>query len=106
MKKDDKLSWGITLLFFGILFLLKIWGKAPAELAHYAFNIKNFPIIIGLIFLIFNDNRGIGIVLLVLGLFMRFDLISKTTNQISPYIFPVVLIIVGGLFIWGFKKGK
>lgn len=106
MKKDDKLSWGITLLFFGILFLLKIWGKAPAELSQYAFNIKNFPIVVGIIFLIFNDNRAIGIVLLVLGLFMRFDYIMHMTNHMSPYIFPGILIVVGALFIWGFKKGK
>jgi hypothetical protein len=100
MKEDDKLSWGITLLFFGILFLLKIWGHAPETLAHYAFNIKNFPIVIGIIFLIFNDNRGIGISMITLGVFMRFDLVMKMTNNMSAYIWPGLLIIIGGILLY------
>lgn len=83
MNTGDKLSWGVTLLFFGILFLLKIWGHVPAEIAHHVFNIKNFPIVIGIIFLIFNDVRSIGITLITLGVFMRFDLVMKITNNVS-----------------------
>ncbi len=106
MKKSDKLSWGVTLLFFGIMFLLRIWGNAPHGLAQYAFDVRNFPIAAGVIFLIFHDTRAIGIAMLILGVFMRFDLIMKTTNQLSPYVWPIVLIIIGGVMIWGFKKGK
>jgi hypothetical protein len=104
MKKDDKLSWGITLLFFGILFLLKVWGHAPRELAQYAFDVRNYPIIIGVIFLIFNDTRSIGITLLILGLFMRIEYLIHLTRPFSVYIIPALMIVIGAVFV--VRKGK
>ncbi len=105
MKKDDKLSWGVTLLFFGILFLLK--GHLPSEL-QMALDIKNFPIFIGIIFLIFNDTRSIGITLLILGVFMHYDFVQKLLMSVSPsfapYIFPALLVVLGAFFI--FRRGK
>lgn len=106
MKKDSQLSWGVTLLFFGVLFLLKVWGQVPRDIAQYVFDIRNFPIVIGIIFLIFHKIRAIGFTLIVLGIFMRFDEVMKLTNSISPYIWPALLILAGGIMIFGFKKGK
>ena len=106
MKKENKLSWGVTLLFFGILFLLKIWGHAPAEIANYAFDVRNFPIVVGIIFLIFHSDRSIGVAMIVLGIFMRFEYLVRLTKPISVYIFPALLIVVGAIMVFGVKKGK
>jgi len=106
MKKDDKLSWGATLLFFGLLFLLKILGAATPEIAHYAFDTRNFPIVVGIIFLIFHQNRSLGLLLIAVGIFSRFDYLMQLTNSISKYIWPGLLIAFGAMMIVGVKKGR
>lgn len=105
-KKDNRLAWGVTLLVFGILFLVRQLHILPPDISTFAFNIKNYPFIIGIIFIIFHANREIGIVLLVLGLIYRLSDIIRWTQNISDYIWPAVLIIAGILLIYGLKKGK
>ena len=50
--KDNRLAWGISLLLFGVMFLLRQLGIFSPEIADVLFDFKNFPLIIGVIFLI------------------------------------------------------
>ena len=103
-KKDNRMAWGVTLLVFGCLFLFRQLQLVPSEIAPYLFDFKNYPILIGVIFLLFHSNKNIGIVLIVVGLLFRISDIIQLTRHISDYIWPVLLILAGGIMIFGNKK--
>jgi len=103
-KKDNRLAWGVTLLVFGSLFLIKQLEIMPSGIAPYIFDFKNYPLIIGVIFLLFNSNKNIGIVLIVVGLLFRLSDIIQLTRHVSDFIWPVLLIIAGAIMVFGIKK--
>ena len=103
-KKDNRLAWGVTLLVFGSLFLTRQLQILPSGIAPYIFDLKNYPLIIGLIFLLFHSNKNIGIVLIVVGLLFRLSDIIVLTRHISDFIWPVLLILAGGIMVFGVKK--
>ena len=103
-KKDNRLAWGVTLLVFGSLFLIRQLQILPSGISPYIFDFKNYPVIIGLIFLLFHSNKNIGIVLIVVGLLFRLSDIIQLTRHVSDFIWPVLLIIAGGIMVFGVKK--
>ncbi len=103
-KKDNRLAWGVTLLIFGCLFLLKQIHILPAEFEPYIFDFKNYPLIMGVIFLLCHSNKNIGIVLIVVGLLFRLSDIIQLTRHISDFIWPVLLILAGAILVFGKKK--
>jgi len=100
IKKANNLSWGVTLLVFGCLFMIKQLQLLPPEISIYVFDYKNYPLIVGLIFLLFHNNKNIGIVLIVVGLLLRLSDIIEITKHISDYIWPALLIIAGAILIF------
>ncbi|NDV46963.1 hypothetical protein D0T49_07875 [Paludibacter sp. 221] len=106
MKKDSRLAWGVTLLLFGILFLLKQLGIVPANVAGVLYDVRNYPIFIGVIFLICYRNKSVGWILLLVGVLLRISDIIKLTSQWSNFIWPVLLIVAGVILVFGVKKGK
>ena len=105
-KKDNRLAWGVTVLVFGCLFLVRHLQIFPPEVATYIFDIKNYPFIIGIIFLLCHSNKNIGIVLIIVGLIFRLSEIIRWTQHISDYVWPVLLIIAGVIMVFGRKKGR
>lgn len=99
-KKANNLSWGVTLLVFGCLFMIKQLQLLPPEISIYVFDYKNYPLIVGLIFLLFHNNKNIGIVLIVVGLLLRLSDIIEISKHISDYIWPALLIIAGAILIF------
>lgn len=106
MTKDNRLAWGVSLLVFGVLFLINQLHLLPSNISDFLFDFKNYPIILGIIFLLFHKNKNIGIVLLVVGLLFRLQNIIHWTRNISEYIWPILLIIAGAILVFGVKKGK
>ncbi|MEI8086141.1 MAG: hypothetical protein WCG93_07990 [Paludibacter sp.] len=102
LKNDNRLAWGITLLVFGVLFLLRQLQIIPSEIAVYLFDFKNYPLIMGIIFLLSHSNKSIGIVLIVVGLLFRLSDIIQLTRHVSDYIWPLLLITAGAILV--FKK--
>ena len=103
-KKDNRLAWGVTLFVFGCLFLLRQLQLLPSEISPYIFDLKNYPLIMGVIFLLFHSNKNIGIVLIVVGLLFRLSDIIQLTRHISDFIWPVLLIVAGAIMVFGIKK--
>ena len=103
-KKDNRLAWGVTLLIFGCLFLLKQVHILPSEFESYIFDFKNYPLIMGIIFLLCHSNKNIGLVLIVVGLLFRLSDIIQLTRHISDFIWPVLLILAGAIMVFGKKK--
>ncbi len=98
-KKDNTLAWGITLLVFGCLFLTRQLQIFPPEVAHILFDFKNYPFIMGIIFLLAHSNKNIGIVLIIVGLMFRLSDIIQLTKHISDYIWPFLLIVAGVILV-------
>lgn len=103
-KKDNRLAWGVTLLVFGCLFLVRQLQILPAEILPYLFEFKNYPLIMGVIFLFFHSNKNIGIVLIVVGLLFRLSDIIQLTRHVSDFIWPVLLIVAGAVMVFGVRK--
>jgi len=103
-KKDNRLAWGITLLVFGCLFLFKQLHILSPEIAPIIFDFKNYPILMGVIFLLFHTNKNIGIVLIAVGLLFRLSEIIQMTRHISGYVWPVLLILAGAIMVFGNSK--
>jgi hypothetical protein len=99
-KNDNRLAWGVTLLVFGCLFLIRQLHVMSAELANIVFDFKNYPLIIGIIFLLCHSNKNIGFVLIVVGLLFRLSDIIHWTRDISDFIWPVLLITAGALLVF------
>jgi len=99
-QKDNRLAWGVTLLVFGCLFLLRQLQIIPAEIATYVFDFKNYPLLIGLIFLLCHKNKNIGLVLIAVGVLFRLSDIIMWTRDITNYIWPLLLIIAGALLVF------
>jgi hypothetical protein len=98
-KKDNTLAWGITLLVFGCLFLIRQLQILPPDVAHILFDFKNYPFIMGIIFLLAHSNKNIGIVLIIVGLLFRLSDIIQLTKHISDYIWPFLLIVAGVILV-------
>ena len=99
-KKDNYLAWGITLLVFGFLFLIRQLHILPPEAADLIFDFKNYPFIMGIIFLLASPNKNIGIVLIVVGLLFRLSDIIHLTRNVSDYIWPFLLIVAGLIIVF------
>ena len=104
--KDNRLAWGISLLLFGVMFLLRQLGIFSPEIADVLFDFKNFPLIIGVIFLIWHKNKSIGMILIVVGLLLRLQEIIHWTQNLLEFVWPLLLIAAGIILLFGVKKGK
>ena len=104
--KDNRLAWGISMLLFGVMFLLRQLRLFSPEIADVLFDFKNFPLIIGVIFLIWHKNKSIGMILLVVGLLLRLQEIIHWTQNLSEFVWPLLLIAAGIILLFGVKKGK
>ncbi|MDR2840315.1 MAG: hypothetical protein LBV75_03475 [Paludibacter sp.] len=105
-KSNNSLAWGITLIVFGVLFLIRQCHFLPADISYYVFDYKNFPVIMGIIFLIFHSNKNIGWVLIIVGVLFRLNDIIRITRSISDFVWPVLIIIAGVIIAFGVGRKK
>ncbi len=103
-QKDNRLAWGVTLLVFGFMFLIRQLHILPPDLAEIIFDFKNYPLVIGIIFLLTHSNKNIGLVLIVVALLFRLSDIIHWTRSISDYIWPLLLIVAGAILVFGMRK--
>lgn len=106
MQKDSRLAWGLSLLVFGVLFLVRQLNIISPAIADLVFNFKNYPLILGIVFLIAYKNKTAGIVLIALSVLFRLSEIIRLTQHVSDFIWPVLLILAGVVVIFSTKGGK
>ena len=104
MKNQNQLAWGVSLLVFGCLFLLRQLNFIPAGVAAYIFDIRVYMLIMGVIFLIFHSTKSIGWILIGLGLVFGLSDIIRFTKKIAEYIWPLLLVIAGAVLIFTKKR--
>lgn len=102
---NDKLSLGITLLIFGLLFLLDKLGLLVQIPIKYNFiSVSCFFLVAGITFILTQPKRGLSWVLLAIGVFLNSDIFFGWMNMYSKFIVPIILVIVGIVMIVTSKK--
>lgn len=106
MQKDSRLAWGLSLLTFGVLFLVRQLNILPEPVSEMIYNYKNYPLILGIIFLLSHKNKTPGLVLIVVAMIFRLSDIIRLTQHISDFIWPTLLIVAGSILVFGVVKAK
>lgn len=104
---NDRLSYGITILIFGVVFLLdKIHVLDKIPYAGNLLNIGIFFLIAGIVFLITQPKKVLGWVFLGIGILTNADLFFGWMSNYSSLIVPIGLIIVGAIMVLTGKKNN
>ena len=89
-NKDTYKATAITLIVFGVLYLAD-------KLLSWVMNRDNFLLYTAVIFLLFKNDKSVGLVLTGLWLILNFGLITALLGTMSAYLLPVALLVVGGI---------
>lgn len=101
--KDTYLATSITLIVVGILFLIDRLINLSARLG-WLVNRDNLLLFTAVIFLIFKRDKSIGIVLLAIWAILNIGLIISLLGQLSSYLLPLVLLLVGIILFILYKR--
>lgn len=95
-KSNDRLSYGITILIFGVLYLLdKVGFLAKIPYGNKLISVGVFFLIAGIVFLFTQPKKILGWIFLVVGVILNADLFFGWMASYSNLIVPIALIIAG-----------
>ena len=106
-KQSDRMDWGITLLLFGVIYLIhktRVADNLP--LVQFLTNPGTYFLVAGIVFLIYRKEKTLGIILTAIGLIIHSDLFFGWMKNYSNLIVPIVLIVVGGILILAGRKNR
>lgn len=106
--KETRLCTGITLAFYGLLLLLNAFGvfralsvKIRMELLDW----RTFLLYGAISFLIFKKDKTIGLLLLVAGLFTRFNTVYGYIMDYQFLVVPLTFVTAGSwLLVQALRK--
>lgn len=102
---NDRLSYGITILIFGVLFLLdKLGFLKHIPYGYKLISVGVFFLIGGIVFLITQPKKILGWILLGVGIVLNADLFFGWISDYSNLIVPLGLIIAGVAMVLTAKK--
>ena len=101
---DCRIGWGLSLIFFGILFTLYHFGVGDSWFS-WLFNPKNYPIYAGIIFF-FTHNYIMSAVWFLLAAILRIGLIVYAAQNYKELVIPFIFIVAGLLLIAFTKNGR
>lgn len=105
-KSNDYLSYGITFLILGVLYLLdytKLLAKIPY--GESLISIGAFFLIAGVIFIITQPKKALGWIFLVIGIIFNADLLLGWIISLPYLVVPIALMIIGiGMVLISKKK--
>lgn len=104
-KSNDRLSYGITILIFGVLFLLdKLHLLDKVPYGDKLVSVGVFFLIAGIVFLITQPKKVLGWVFLGVGVLLNADTFFGWMSSYSNLIVPLGLIIAGVAMVLTAKK--
>lgn len=104
-KSSDRLSYGITILIFGVLFLLqKIGILAKIPYGDSLISVGAFFFIAAAVFLITQPKKALGWIFLAVTLLLNADFFFGWVSGYSHLLVPAGLIIAGVAMILSAKK--
>lgn len=107
MAKDteNRLAYGLTILVFGVLFLLdKVGILARIPYGKEFISIGSLFLVAGIIFLLTKTEKKMGIIFTGIGVVINSDLFFGWMRSYSSLIVPIVLIVVGLIMVLASKK--
>ncbi|MFV0418446.1 MAG: LiaF transmembrane domain-containing protein [Dysgonomonas sp.] len=104
-KSNDRLSYGITILIFGILYLLdKVGFLNKIPYGEHLISVGVFFLIGGIVFLITQPKKVLGWIFLIIGIILNADLFFGWLANYSNLVVPIALIIAGTAMVLTAKK--
>lgn len=104
---NDRLSYGLTILIFGLLYLLdKIGILAQIPYGKNLISVGAFFLIAGIVFLCTQPKKAMGWIFLAVGIFLNADFFLGWISIYSKYLVPLALVVVGLIMVFTSKKGK
>ncbi|NDW09242.1 hypothetical protein [Dysgonomonas sp. 520] len=101
----DRLAYGLTILIFGVLFLLDKTGVlSHIPYADRLVHVGSLFLIAGIVFLSTRAERVTGIVLTSVGVILSADLFFGWMKNYSTLIVPILLIVAGLILVLTAKK--
>lgn len=94
-NKDTYKATGITLMVFGVLYLLDKLVHFAALGLPWVMQKDNFLLYTAIIFLLVKHDKSVGLVLVGLWLVLNFGLITALLGTMSAYLLPLALLVIG-----------
>lgn len=94
-NKDTYKATAVTLILFGILYLLDKLVHFSTTGMPWIMEKDNFLLYTGIIFLLLKQDKSVGLVLTGLWLVLNFSLITALLGTMSAYLLPLALLLVG-----------
>lgn len=102
---SDRMSYGITILIFGILFLVQKLGiLAQIPYGEKAISISSFFLIAAVVFIATQPKKALGWIFLAVTLLLNADFFFSWIKGYSYLLVPAGLIIAGLAMILSGKK--
>lgn len=95
---------GIVLMFLGLFLIADLADIIPWRLRDFLFTWQALLIFLGLVFLSNRENKGTGIILIVIGSFFLFPRMIHVPDYWRSLFWPAMLIILGLVVIFGSRK--
>mgnify|MGYP000955727454 CR=1 FL=1 len=96
-NRDTYKATAITLIVFGILYLIDKLVSFSSIGLPWVMNKDNFLLYTAVIFLMFKHDKSVGLVLIGLWLILNFGLIAALLGTMSAYLLPVALLVIGAI---------
>ncbi len=96
-NRDTYKATAITLIVFGILYLVDKLVHFSAIGLPWVMNKDNFLLYTAVIFLLFKHDKSVGLVLIGLWLILNFGLITALLGTMSAYLLPLALLALGAI---------
>ena len=94
-NKDTYKATSITLMVFGVLYLLDKLVHFAALGLPWVMQKDNFLLYTAVIFLLVKHDKSVGLVLAGLWLALNFGLITTLLGTLSAYLLPLALLVIG-----------
>lgn len=102
--KDTYLGAAVFLLWMGMLHLVdRFWGWSSLGLS-WIMQKDNVLLYAALIFLWFKEDKSLGLGLTGIWLVLNVDLIVALLGQMSGFLMPLALMLLGGVFFFISKR--
>ena len=95
---------GIVLMFMGLFFIADLADIIPWRLRDFLFTWQALLIFLGLIFLSNKENKGTGIILIVIGSFFMLPRIIHVPHYWGSLFWPSMLILLGLVIIFSSRR--
>ena len=94
-NKDTYKATGITLMVFGVLYLLDKLVHFAALGLPWVMQKDNFLLYTAIIFLLVKSEKTVGLLLLFIWAILNLGLIINLLGHLSGYLLPLGLLVVG-----------